>query len=188
LTAPRLTGDQLMLKAKEETRAQDDILESMSKGLEGLKVMGRAIGDESDLQMKLLDNLEDEVDKGNASLKRETARAEYVTRDTNTCWLYITICLLLGLLVGLVAFQCVRGGPRARSPCAPRPAQLSPHPLPPTHTPNPPATRAALPALPPAALNREPLVSIDLVNCLVNLLSSPLLCRPAAAPPPVPAR
>ena len=115
--APRLTGDQLMLKAKEETRAQDDILESMSKGLEGLKVMGRAIGDESDLQMKLLDNLENEVDKGNASLKRETARAEYVTRDANTCWLYITICLLLGLLVGLVAFQCVRGAARAaRSP------------------------------------------------------------------------
>ena len=115
--APRLTGDQLMLKAKEETRAQDDILESMSKGLEGLKVMGRAIGDESDLQMKLLDNLENEVDKGNASLKRETARAEYVTRDANTCWLYITICLLLGLLVGLVDFPCGGGAARAaRSP------------------------------------------------------------------------
>jgi hypothetical protein len=145
-----------MTRTKDENKVQDDILESMSRGLEGLKTMGVAIRDENELQMKLLDNLEDEVDKGTSSLKREAARAEYVTRDTNTCWLYITICLLLGLLVGLVAFQCVRGGPRARSPCAPRPAQLSPHPLPPTHTPNPPATRAALPALPPAALNREP--------------------------------
>jgi hypothetical protein len=102
---PRQSAEALMTRTKDENKVQDDILESMSRGLEGLKTMGVAIRDENELQMKLLDNLEDEVDKGTSSLKREAARAEYVTRDANTCWLYITICLLLGILVGLIAYK-----------------------------------------------------------------------------------
>ena len=115
---PRQTAEQLMAKAKDETKTQDDILDTMSRGLEGLKTLGVAIRDENDLQMKLLDNLESEVDKGTASLKRETARAEFVTRDANTCWLYIAICLLLGVLVGLISYKCVAW--RARAARAPK--------------------------------------------------------------------
>ena len=93
-----------MTKTKEETKTQDDLLDVMSRGLDGLKSLGVAIRDETDLQVTLLDKLEGEVDKGNTSLKTETARTEYITRDANTCWLYITICLLLAALVGLLAF------------------------------------------------------------------------------------
>jgi hypothetical protein len=52
--------------------------------------------------MKLIDNLEDAVDKGDTALKREAARAEHITQDTRTCWLYVTICLLLVVLIALV--------------------------------------------------------------------------------------
>jgi hypothetical protein len=106
--SPRPTAQDLVLKNREEIGQQDAILDAMSRGLDGLKNMGQAIGDEASLHVKLLDKLEDEVDKGNASLKRETARAEYVTQDTNTCWLYIAICVLIGLLVGQVAYWCVQ--------------------------------------------------------------------------------
>jgi len=77
----------------------------MSKGLDNLKSIGLAIGDESELHMKLLDELEEGVDQGNANLKRETARAEHITRDTKTCWLYVTICILLAVLISLVVIR-----------------------------------------------------------------------------------
>jgi SYP5 family syntaxin len=94
--------EQLMQRTQQEIKNQDELLDTMSKGLDNLKNVGLAIRDETDLHMKLLDELEDGVDQGNANLKRETARAEHITRDTKTCWLYITICVLLGVLVALV--------------------------------------------------------------------------------------
>jgi hypothetical protein len=83
-------------------KTQDAILESMSKGLDGLKTMGLAIRDETDLHMNLLDNLDKEIDTADSSLRRETKRAEHITRDTRTCWLYVTICILLAVLIALV--------------------------------------------------------------------------------------
>ena len=46
--------------------------------------------------------MEDEVDKGNANLTRETKRVEHVLKKTKTFWLYATICILLLVLVALV--------------------------------------------------------------------------------------
>ena len=97
-----LPPEQLMARAQTEIKVQDEILDSMSKGLDNLKNMGVAIRDETDLQLRLIDDIEGEVDKGNANLKRETARAEHITRDTRTCWLYSLICVLLVVLMGLV--------------------------------------------------------------------------------------
>ena len=56
-------------------------------------------------EQKLLDTLENEVDSGNANLKRETERTKIVTRDAKTCWLYVVICLCLGVLILLVALR-----------------------------------------------------------------------------------
>jgi hypothetical protein len=71
--------------------------------------------------MKLLDDLEGEVDKGTRALKRETARADHIAADTRSCWLYVTICILIAILVALV-----------RS--ARRRARVHPHPLTPLPT------------------------------------------------------
>lgn len=102
--APR-DPDQLLVRTQAELKNQDDLLDTMSKGLEGLKTMGLAIRDETDLHMKLIDDLEEGVDQGNANLKRETARAEHITRDTRTCWLYGMICILLAVLIALVVVR-----------------------------------------------------------------------------------
>jgi hypothetical protein len=95
--------EQSQMRIKKEEVVQDEILENMSRGLDNLKQIGVTIRDETDLHMKLLDNLDDEVDKGQSGLKRETARAEHITSDTRTCWLYTAICLLLLVLIALVA-------------------------------------------------------------------------------------
>ncbi len=50
----------------------------------------------------LLDDLGNEIDKGNANLKRETARVEHATKEARTCWLYTAICILLVVLLALV--------------------------------------------------------------------------------------
>lgn len=54
---------------------------------------------------KLLDNLDSEVDKGNVNLARETKRVELTAKETRTCWMYCTICLLLVVLIGLVCYR-----------------------------------------------------------------------------------
>lgn len=100
--AERATPGQLQTRIENEFKQQDEIIGNMSKGLDNLKSIGLAIRDETDLHMKLLDNLEDSVDKGNAALKRETARADHITAETRSCWLYMTICILLVVLIGLV--------------------------------------------------------------------------------------
>ena len=100
--AERQTPEQLLAQTQGEFKTQDAILDSMSKGLDGLKTIGIAIRDETDLHMKLLDDLEGEVDKGTRALKRETARADHIAADTRSCWLYVTICLLFAILIALV--------------------------------------------------------------------------------------
>ncbi len=105
--AERATPEQLLARTQGEFKTQDEILGNMSRGLDNLKSIGLAIRDETDLHMKLLDNLEGEVDKGTAALKREAARAEHITADTRSCWLYITICLLLAVLIALVVAKRV---------------------------------------------------------------------------------
>lgn len=101
--APReATPDELQQRTLLEIKQQDLQLDSLSKGLDGLKQMGLAISDETSLHMKLIDNLEESVDKGDTALKREAARAEHITQDTRTCWLYVLICLLLVVLIALV--------------------------------------------------------------------------------------
>ena len=51
---------------------------------------------------KLLDDTGDQIDQSNTGLVRETARVEHVTKEAGTCWLYMAICLLLLVLIGLI--------------------------------------------------------------------------------------
>ena len=99
---PQASPEELQMRTQMELRNQDEQLDSLSKGLVGLKQMGLAISEETALQMKLIDEIEEGTDRGDAALKRETARAEHITQDTRTCWLYVAICILLAILIGLV--------------------------------------------------------------------------------------
>ena len=119
--SPRQTPEQLLMRTQGEMKSQDAILDQMSKGLDSLKTIGVAIRDETDLHVRLLDDLEKEVDAGNAGLKRETARAEHITADTKTCWLYVAICILLLVLVALVRCGVAWCGGALSTPLIPLP-------------------------------------------------------------------
>ena len=82
---PQASPEELQQRTQMELREQDLQLDSLSKGLVGLKQMGLAISEETALQMKLIDDIEEGTDKGDAALKREAARAEHITQDTRTC-------------------------------------------------------------------------------------------------------
>jgi hypothetical protein len=99
------TSQQLMEKTKDDMKEQDAILDVMSKGLDNLKNMGSTIKDEADLHLRLLDDIEDQVEKGDSNLKRETARTAFITKQSSTCWLYTTICVLLAVLIALIAVR-----------------------------------------------------------------------------------
>jgi len=49
--------------------------------------------------MALLDTLERNVDDGHTNLGREQRRADYVTLQTNNCWMYGVLALEIGALV-----------------------------------------------------------------------------------------
>ena len=69
-------GEQpVQLRTQMEMRNQDEQLDSLSKGLTGLKQMGLAISEETALQMKLIDEIEESTDRGDAALKREAESA-----------------------------------------------------------------------------------------------------------------
>lgn len=97
-----MTTHDMVQRSEAEMKNQDAVLADMSKSLDTLKTMGHMIGDETKLQMKLLDDTEGEIDKGSLALKRETARVEHVTKEAKTCWMYSAICLLLIILLALV--------------------------------------------------------------------------------------
>jgi len=85
---PQASPEELQQRTQMELREQDLQLDSLSKGLVGLKQMGLAISEETALQMKLIDDIEEGTDRGDAALKREAARAEHITQDTRTCCAY----------------------------------------------------------------------------------------------------
>ena len=54
---------------------------------------------------RLLDDFSNDVAKGQRNLNRETGRAREVNRDADgVCWMYMVICLLVLILIGLCIF------------------------------------------------------------------------------------
>jgi len=57
------------------------------------------------VMQRLLDDFEEDVDKAHGNLNRQTARAQELNRDASSvCWMYVVICLLVLVLVGLAIF------------------------------------------------------------------------------------
>lgn len=100
-----MSVQQMQERTETEIKAQDALLDQMSRSLDNLKAMGTAIGEEADLHSRLLDDLEAAVDAGDEGLRRETERTKFVIAKTSTCWLYTTICLLLLVLIVLVVVK-----------------------------------------------------------------------------------
>lgn len=67
--------------------------------VDNLKVTGVAIGDELDVHMRLLSDLENNVDAKDSKIRRVTQRAEIFIEKSNDCCLCMTVLGLVLLLV-----------------------------------------------------------------------------------------
>ena len=64
---------------------QDEALEDLSTGLSRLKNLGAAIGEEATLQTRLLEDLDEDVERGHNALARQTDHAALVRKRSGTC-------------------------------------------------------------------------------------------------------
>lgn len=69
-------------------RQQDEELEAMEKTVISTKHIALAIGEEVDLQTRLLDDLADDVDVTHSRLKAATARVKQVLKQSGSTWKY----------------------------------------------------------------------------------------------------
>ncbi|KAG2438077.1 hypothetical protein HXX76_005686 [Chlamydomonas incerta] len=83
-------------------RRQDEELEAMEKTVASTKHIALAIGEEVDLQTRLLDDLADDVDVTQSRLKAATAKVKQLMRDSSNCRLGVCVFLLIVTLVVVV--------------------------------------------------------------------------------------
>ncbi|CAE7483913.1 SYP61, partial [Symbiodinium sp. KB8] len=97
-----MTNTQMMAQFEEDTKEQDAILDDLEAGADRLAHVGRAIGDEASAHIRLLDDLDPEMDTARDKLRTETKHIKKVTVKTQFCWLYVVMCLLVLVLAVLV--------------------------------------------------------------------------------------
>ncbi|GMH80756.1 hypothetical protein TrLO_g15067 [Triparma laevis f. longispina] len=82
--------------------AQDDMLDELGSGISRLHDQAQMINDESNLHVKLLDDMEGGVEAATMGLRAEAKHAEKIREQSSVCKLYIVIAGLTGLLVFLL--------------------------------------------------------------------------------------
>ena len=83
-------------------RQQDDVLGDISRGVGNLKQHAENIGQETDMHVRLLDEMEGDVGDAQDGLQNETERATRVRKSSNNCKLYLCIILLFVVLIILL--------------------------------------------------------------------------------------
>lgn len=78
---------------------QDDELEEISRVVTSTKHIGLAVGEELDLHARLLDDLDDDVDRTGTRLKRAQRLAKMVYEKSSDCKLIMCGSLLVVVLV-----------------------------------------------------------------------------------------
>ncbi|PNW70184.1 hypothetical protein CHLRE_17g709350v5 [Chlamydomonas reinhardtii] len=83
-------------------RRQDEELAAMEKTVASTKHIALAIGEEVDLQTRLLDDLADDVDVTQSRLKAATAKVKQLMRDSGNCRLGVCVFILIVTLVVVI--------------------------------------------------------------------------------------
>ena len=83
-------------------RDQDQQLEGISQGVSNLHHYSLAVKDESELHVKLLQDMDSDVQSATLGLENEATRAERVARQNNHARLYLTILILFIILLFLL--------------------------------------------------------------------------------------
>jgi hypothetical protein len=92
---------------EEIMRLQDDMVRDIGSGVDRLHGKARIIGEEARAHVRLLDDLDSNVDIATAALQAETRHAAEVREKGQVCYMYICIaveCIVLILLL-VLAFK-----------------------------------------------------------------------------------
>ncbi|OQR92430.1 hypothetical protein THRCLA_08707 [Thraustotheca clavata] len=99
-------GAQLLRIQNQMMQDQDEQLSIIGSGVANLKHYSLAIKDETDLHHRLLDDINQDIDRATVGLESEGDRAELVAKRSSNFRLYMAIIVLSAILV----FELVIGG------------------------------------------------------------------------------
>lgn len=83
-------------------KQQSEIEDALVGTTENLVVVAKNIGDETDLQNQLLDEVDRNVDSTQSRMNRTTYRMKELIYKSNDCCLMICVVVLIGVLVALI--------------------------------------------------------------------------------------
>ncbi|TMW68671.1 hypothetical protein Poli38472_006139 [Pythium oligandrum] len=102
----REQSGQLLRMQNQIMKDQDQQLDLISKGVANIKNYSLTVKDETDLHVRLLDDIDQDVSRATDGLEAEGAHAAKVARQSSNFKLYMIILVLLVILV----FLLVAGG------------------------------------------------------------------------------
>ncbi|RLN94275.1 hypothetical protein BBJ28_00006706 [Nothophytophthora sp. Chile5] len=81
---------------------QDQQLDLIGQGVSNLRSYSMTVKDETDLHVRLLNEIDDDVSRATDGLESESARASRVAKQSNNTKLYVTILILVVILIFLL--------------------------------------------------------------------------------------
>ena len=101
----------LVQRQQEVIKMQDDMLKDIEKGVGRLHDQALTIGEEAKLHVKILNKLDDQVDKTTDDLKREARHAERIRVKSRVCAMYMCIVgeIIIIVILLVVWFSTQRG-------------------------------------------------------------------------------
>eukprot|EP00462_Mataza_sp_D1_P017249 CAMPEP_0175155726 /NCGR_PEP_ID=MMETSP0087-20121206/21163_1 /TAXON_ID=136419 /ORGANISM="Unknown Unknown, Strain D1" /LENGTH=236 /DNA_ID=CAMNT_0016442969 /DNA_START=39 /DNA_END=749 /DNA_ORIENTATION=- len=99
-----MTDQALVQEQKQTIEQQDEKLDVLADGLTKLKYMGQDINAELGLHERLLDDIENAVEKTDARIQSNTKGVEEIQmKSKSNCCIFIVMVLLLAIIVFLIA-------------------------------------------------------------------------------------
>ncbi len=100
-----LSNETLLQHQQETMSEQDKLIVLLGEGVGRLIDKAQIIGNEADLHTRLLGDIEDDVERGERALDKETDKTKKVGKKSDMCSLYVCICLLLVVVIVLVVLK-----------------------------------------------------------------------------------
>lgn len=97
-----LSSKGLIQKQKDIMKLQDEMLEEISQGVDVIANQARDINQETKEQLRILDDLEINVDQTTDALEEEARHAEEIQQKTANCKLYICIAIEIVVIIILI--------------------------------------------------------------------------------------
>ena len=95
-------ADAMRQRQKDIMKLQEGMIEDIGKGVERMSMQAHRIQDEASLHVRLLDEMDVDVEAATTGLRAEARHAEAVRLKSQTCYLYIIIAVLFTILLFLI--------------------------------------------------------------------------------------